>query len=356
MKCTSALPMVWLLLCFASSEPLSAQFVNITDAPFTATVVWTRDGQPNATEEFARASNGSTYDATKATDGHLVHITIVDVPNNRRIELMPSPPSYTYWLRETGRVRTSTVEEYRTILQRLQDHFLQNPDRDKAEDGSHRHQIALGVREGNGMTLFGNREEINLASGEKRIVEAWQSDLGVAATFAEKGTATQTVRTLTNLRRVEPDPKLFEIPAEYLPHADPLLDGKKVFVDNETGIPEVKSSAAAGFNAFGTSRHPWKVVDSMDEADIVAVFVNVVCTDDLDPPFEMKIHVPRSDETLFVSHLRRNPDAKVQSYLAYEKSLSASCVGDLWNRVVNTRIGPVGSAAPVPRAMDQSAR
>lgn len=356
MKCASTLPMVSLLLCFALSEPLLAQFVNITDAPFTATVVWIRDGQPNATEEFARASNGSTYDATKATDGRLVHITIVDVPNNRRIELMPSPPSYIYRLQNTGKVRTSTVEEYRTTLQRLQDHFRQSPDRDKAEDGSHRHQIALGVREEDGMTLFGNREEINLASGEKRIVEAWQSDLGVAATFAEKGTATQTVRTLTNMRRVEPDPKLFEIPAEYLPHADPLLDGKKVFVDNETGIPEVRDAAAAGFNAFGKSQHPWKVVDSMDEADIVAVFANAVHTDDLDPPFEMKIHVPRSDETLFISHLRRNPDAKVQSYLAYEKSLAASCVGDLWNGVVNTRIGPVESAVRVPKAMDQSAR
>ena len=156
-------------------------------------------------------------------------------------------------------------------VQRMQDSFLQRPDRDKA-DGSHRHQVALGVRQENGMTLFGNREEINLASGEKRTVETWQSDLGVAATFVEKGPATQTVRILTNLHRIEPNPKLFEIPAEYLPHPTPLLDGKKVFVDNETGVPEVGDAAVAQFNAFGPSKHPWVVVGSMDEADIVAVF------------------------------------------------------------------------------------
>ena len=37
--------------------------------------------QGYAIEEIARASNGSTYDATKATDDHLVHVMIVDVPN-----------------------------------------------------------------------------------------------------------------------------------------------------------------------------------------------------------------------------------------------------------------------------------
>jgi len=57
----------------------------------------------------------------------------------------------------------------------------------------------------------------------------------------------------------------------------------------------------------------------------------------------MKIYVPRSDEILFVSHLRRNPDAQVRTYLAYEKSLAPSCVGDLWNNVVNTRIGLLGN-------------
>ncbi len=53
----------------------------------------------------------------------------------------------------------------------------------------------------------------------------------------------------------------------------------------------------------------------------------------------MKIHVPRSDTILFVSHLRRNPNVSINSYLSYEKSLAASCVGNLWNRIANTHIG-----------------
>lgn len=354
MKYPLVLPMLSLLLCCTLSKSLSAQLANITDAPFTAT--YSVNGQANATEEIARASNGSTYYATKANDGHLMHIWIVDVPNNRRIELMPSPPSYTYRLQAVDRkIYTSTIEEYRASLQRVQESFRDRPDRDKP-NGSHQHEIPLGVRQEDGMTLFGNRDEITLASGEKRTVEAWQSDLGVAATWVDTGTATKTVRTLTNVHRVEPDPKLFEIPAEYLPHPDPLLDGKKVFVDNETGVPEVANAAVEAFNGFRSSPHSWVTVNSMEDADIVAIFANAVRTDDLDPPFEMKIHVPGSEETLFACHLRRNPDYQMKSYLGYEKSLAGSCVANLWGRVVNTHIGLVANPVRVPKTTDQSAR
>ncbi len=119
--------------------------------------------------------------------------------------------------------------------------------------------------------------------------------------------------------------------------------------DSQTAvIPEVKDAAATGFNDFGRSPQVrWTVVDSLEEADLVADFTNVVRMDDLDPPFEMKIHVPRSDTILFVSHLRRNPNAPVKNYLSYEKSLVASCVGNLWNRVANTHIGLQNTQPPV---------
>jgi len=205
------------------------------------------------------------------------------------------------------------------------------------------------------MTLFGNREDIVLASGEKHTVEAWQSDLGVALTWADSGGTTPVVRTLTTVRRVEPDPKLFDIPVEYLAHSDPLLDGKKVFVDNKTSVPEVADAAARAFNG-ALPQHSWVTVGSIEEADLVAEFAPVTRNDDLDPPFEMKIHVPGSDDILFVSRPRRNPDYQIKSYLNYEKSLPGSCVADLWNRAANTHIGLVPNPVPRPKPTDQGSR
>ncbi len=355
MKYLLAPPVVSLLLCCALSKPLLAQLANITGAPFTATVTLSVSGEPSSTEEIARASNGSTYDESKSRDGSFVHTFIVDIPNNRRIELTAFPPSYTYRIQAGDRkIYTCTIEEYRATLQRAQGSFRDRPDRDKP-NGSHHHEVPLGVRQEDGMTLFGNRDEIILASGENRTVEAWQSDLGVAVTSADSGDKHQTVRTLTNVRRVEPDPKLFEIPAEYLAHSDPLLDGKKVFVDNETDVPEVADAAMRAFNG-APPQHSWGTVGSIEEADLVAEFVPVTRNDDLDPPFEMKIHVPGSDDILFVSHPRRNPNYQIKSYLNYEKSLSGSCVADLWNRVANTHIGLVPNPVPVPKPTDQGAR
>ena len=45
------------------------------------------------------------------------------------------------------------------------------------------------------------------------------------------------------------------------------------------------------------------------------------------------------DAILYVSDLRRNPGASINSYLNYEKSIAASCVLALWSRIANTHIG-----------------
>jgi hypothetical protein len=291
MKPTWAIAIIPLLL-FTVGIPLSAQFVTLIDAPFTGTLSATHNGQALPSAEWARASNGSTYEANLDATGRIIRVTIRDVPNHRRIELYRNPPSYTYRITPEDFRGTESVERYRKRLQGTQERLAQGLDHDGA-NGSHQHETALGVEQGDGTTIFKRRDEITLVSGEKETVESWESDLGFAVRrFADSPTRGLLVYAMTNLRRVEPDPKLFEIPPEYLPHPDPLLDGKRVFVDNETGVPEVKDVAVTQFNAFGPSRHPWVVVDSMDEADIIAVFANVVRTDDLDPPFEMKIHVP----------------------------------------------------------------
>jgi hypothetical protein len=346
---------VSLLLCCGFSKPLLAQLANITDAPLTATITFSVNGQPTSTEEIARANNGSTYDQSKSREGSFVHTFIVDIPNNRRIELTGLPLSHTYRIQTSDRkIYTCTLEEYRATLQRLQESFRDRPDRDKP-NGSHHHEIPLGTRQQDGMTVFGSRDEIVLSTGEKRIVEDWQSDLGFAVTFADSSDTHPMVRTLTNVRHVEPDPKLFDIPAEYLAHSDPLLDGKKVFVDNKTGIPEVADAAALAFNG-APPQHSWVTVGSIDEADLVAEFAPVTRNDDLDPPFEMKVHVPGSDNILFVTHPRRNPEYQIKNYLNYEKSVTGSCVVDLWNRVANTHVGLVPNPVPRAKPIDQSAR
>ncbi len=221
MKPASALALVPLLLSFTWGSPLSAQFVNLIDAPFTATFSSTHNGQALPDAEWARASNGSTYQAQKRSDGSIYRIMIADVPNHRRIELFPFPPSYTYTVSPLN-ARGDSVEQYRKQLQRAQDLFTQNPDRAKT-NGSHHHEIALGVEQKDGMTIFRNRDELALASGEKVTAEFWQSDLGFPIRrISDSSTNGVDVQTITNLRRVELSPKLFEIPAEYLPHPDPL--------------------------------------------------------------------------------------------------------------------------------------
>ena len=86
-----------------------------------------------------------------------------------------------------------------------------------------------------------------MQNGKKHAVEMWMSDI------TGNGLAPEGIRawTVTDFRRVEPDPALFEIPAEYLPGHDPLLIAKTVFVENETGDPEVKDASERDFNAGG---------------------------------------------------------------------------------------------------------
>jgi len=103
MKYPLAPSVILLFLCGALSKPLPAQLANITGAPFTGTVTLSLSGQPSGTEEIARASNGSTYDESKSRDGSFVHTFIVDIPNNRRIELTGFPLSHTYRIQASDR-------------------------------------------------------------------------------------------------------------------------------------------------------------------------------------------------------------------------------------------------------------
>jgi hypothetical protein len=357
MRPISVLVTAPILLSLGLGSQLAAQIAHITNAPFTAARKYTEDGGLTySTEQLARASNGSTYVASKGKDGQTRHISIEDVPNNRRIELSPQPPSYTYRFVEVrkGGFWTDCIDSYRERLQRFQDSFIQNPDRDKPP-GGHVHRAKLGAKQENGMTLFGEKDEFTLATGEKRTTEKWESDLGLTITSTTNWHGKIRVWTVTDLERVEPDSTLFEIPKQYFPHNDPLLEAKTVFVENETGDPAVKDAAESAFNNWKrmtvtTDFNGWKsmtVIPSKEKADIVAVFTNTVTNPDDDgpvPAIEMSIYAPSSEEPIFTHHPAFNPDFQVDGDPArYNRDIARRCVTALWNRIANTHIGLIGS-------------
>jgi hypothetical protein len=350
MKPVSAFATALVLLGLGSRLP--AQILHITNAPFTASLSFTRDGgRTYSTEQLARASDGSTYVASRSSDGRAIRITIDDVPNNREIVLMPSPPSYTYRLVPPpgGSFRTDTIENYRQQLQQCQKSFVQLADIDK-QSGS-QHAVSLGVRQQEGMTLFGRRDDLTSATGEKSSTERWDSDLGLALSIKRTVAATGKVSSwsVTELYRIEPDPTLFEIPADYLPHSDPLRDAKTVFIDNQTGNDQVTAGAKLSFTKG------WKhmtLASSKEDADLTAVFTNTVRYD-LGPAvhsIEMTGYLPNSEIPVFTSHLGLNPIAATRGMSTQQdKSAAMNCVNELWDRIGNTHIGLVGVSQAIRR-------
>lgn len=338
-----------ILLSLLGSQ-LAAQIAHITNAPFTAAAKDTEDGGITySTVQLARARNGSTYVAWKGKDGQTRRASIEEVPNNRRIELSPQPPSYTYRVVEVrkGGFWTDSIDSYREKLQRFQDSYVQDPDLEKPP-GDHVHRVILGVKHENGMTLFGERAEFTLANGEKRTTEKWESDLGFDMSRITDWHGKTRVWTVTDVERVEPDSTLFEIPKEYLPHHDPLLEAKTVFVENRTGDEKVKEAAESSFNNWKhmtvtASSNSWKqisVTNAREKADIIAVFTKTAKTD-LDPGIEMRVYVPNSEEPIFTSPSNIAPTS-IHLNLS-DSYIARSCVDALWNRIANTRIGLIDS-------------
>lgn len=207
-----------------------------------------------------------------------------------------------------------------------------------------------------------------MQNGKKHAVEMWMSDI------TGNGLAPEGIRawTVTDFRRVEPDPALFEIPAEYLPGHDPLLNAKTVFVENETGDPEVKDASERDFNSWRSMTHlgpleqeeasqGWRqmTVASKQKADIIAVFTSVRNDDDASilPAMEMKIYAPNSDEPLFTDRWASNPNFRIQDELSrYTREMAAGCVTGLLNRLVNTHIGLITPLRQAARPQPDQAR
>jgi hypothetical protein len=319
------------------SMPLAAQVAidHVTGAPFTAIRTHTRNTDGKIVDEttfVARASNGSTY-AAESLKGNVFRITIEDVPNAREITLIPQPPSYTYLQMPAvgGKIRTLTLAQSLDYLVKANQSFIDRPDRDKP-NGRKYHDISLGEKQDGGLILFGVRSEITSETGQKQTIESWRSDFGITTSsrLDDPEKKLTEITMVSNLVRTEPDPKLFEIPPDYLPHPDPLLDAKTILIDNQTGSREVYDGAAGVLKGWDRV----KLVDVRADADLIARFVNT--TEDegkLAPtsPIEMRVYGKESKEPLFVSNLvpsRYNPDLPAkpsQSLKSYATVCALAC-------------------------------
>ncbi|HEY6375373.1 MAG TPA: hypothetical protein VIX90_07590 [Edaphobacter sp.] len=122
-----------------------------------------------------------------------------------------NPVDHTYRLStpQGGKFHPLSVQQLSQLLKGNQDAFAQGVERPPFR------MTSLGVKQENGMTLYGQRVELNTASKEVR--EIWRSDLGVKV--SEKYTWPLDERdrtgTTSDVRREEPDPNLFKIPEGY---------------------------------------------------------------------------------------------------------------------------------------------
>ena len=149
---------------------------------------------------------------------------------------------------------------------------------------------------------------------------------------------------VSDVRREEPDPSLFQIPKEYL--SDPFLDARTVFIDNQTGISEV-GRVSAQFGRDLPRVKPLTVVEEKSAADLTAIFTKVSVEELEASPqavhmtpspvwasgVKMRIYLRGSSEAAFETAAGSSDTAKGDWFAAVE------CVTALWNRVANTHVG-----------------
>lgn len=342
-----------LVLCGAVRDSALAQSVaNVLGSPFTATVVSNPEGQaPVKRWRIARASDGSTYRGPYERDGKLSLVSIADVPNHRRVEYMLGPREFrnhTYRL-TTEKFFTESVEEHRARL------GCCIPDHDKVKGGRLFHFTPLGEKSDDGMILFGRRVEETYDDGTKRVSEYWDSDLGIEVSRTVDGPQPGRHESwvVTDIRREEPDPSLFQVPKEYL--SDPLLEAITIFIDNQTGVPEVLDMATTQLNSWKwpPAHKPLTIVQNQSAADLTATFTKITGIE-LDASYQairpskptpvsgikMQIHLRGSSEIEFENAAGSSSIAKSDGFAAQ------TCVTALWNLVANTRVGQWPPAEP----------
>jgi hypothetical protein len=328
-----------LVVCAIFTVPgVSQNAQPLIDAPFTATITTYHAGQAVSTALIARASNGSVYYGSNGHDGPA---SIEDVPNQRRIEFLRFPPEvhdHTYRV-SPYKVTAESVEQYRKGLRCAEEKWRDNPDKVKANRPYH--YIPLGEKNSDGMMLVGVRVEETFPDGTKRISEHWDSDLGITTIRTSEGPqeGKQTSWIVSDIRREEPDPSLFQIPEEYL--SDPLLDAKTVFIDNQTGMPEVGDKAADAFDRWKSFPRPryMKVVKEKSASDLTATFTKVWLNDlpidqaDKATGIKLQIYQRGSSEPIFEQVKPSSGTTNSDTFATFD------CVLALLNRIANARVG-----------------
>jgi hypothetical protein len=344
-----------LILCGAFKESASAQTTApILDAPFTATLTYNRLEQPPIKMRIARASNGSTYRGPYQHDGKYGTAFIADVPNHRRIQYRVGPQEFrdhTYQL-TVENFSTESLEEHRARL------GCCIPGKDKVEGGRLYHYTPLGEKNDDGLILFGRRVEETLDNGTKRVSEYWDSNLGIEVSRTVDGPQPGRHESwvVTDIRREEPDPSLFQVPKEYL--SDPLLEVTTIFIDNQTGVPEVLEMATTQLNSWKwpPAHKPLTIVQDKSSADLAATFTKITDTElqasyqgiKLSKPtpvsgVKMQIQLRGSSEIEFENAAGSSGTAKGDG------SAAQTCVTALWNLVANARVGQWPSDTSSPK-------
>jgi hypothetical protein len=191
--------LVGLFLCSAVSS--FGQDVNrIKDLPFTATRTYVVEGV-TSTYKIARASNGSTYVEQFFPAKLGKYIIIEDVPHRTSFFYRTDMKTYYVFDLQPGNFKTFTVQNlYQSqeqIQQRVRETHLGEP---------------LGNKNILGLTIYGVR-----VPGNNGPSETWVSP-GLGTIYSSKVPLNrgQVLEfTIGDIRYEEPDPHIFEIPAEY---------------------------------------------------------------------------------------------------------------------------------------------
>lgn len=288
------------------------------------------------------------YYGCSGADDRLSSVDISDVPNNRRITFFvppPNVPNHTYMLTAPrgGKFTTVSADEVREQLHRRQGFCREQP------------QISLGERSSDGLTLFGFRSEKIYDNGQKRVTEYWESDLGIVVSSKDLGPmeGEEHSYVVTNVRREEPDPSLFQIPKEYI--SDPLLEAKTIYIENLTGAPEVVDAALGELDVWKkpplvSQVKPLTVVGEKNAADLTATFTRVPVVEGSSkeepnkdgsskegaskPGIRMEIFPRGSSDPAYQVTLVLERDS-----VNGHKLVAMRCFNALWNRLSSTRVG-----------------
>jgi len=320
----------------AGAAPAHAQQIaNVIDAPFTATFERTTPGQPKRTCQIARASNGSVYFGCAGSNGKITSVDINDVPNNRQIAFFPPAPgnfNHTYRLYppQEGKFKILSAQEVREQLRSGKGFCCCEEEPENA----------LGQKLSDGLTLFGFRTVKTYADGSKRVTEYWESDLGVVVSSKALGPqpGEEHSYVVRDVLREEPDPRLFEIPKEYI--SDPLREAKTLYVENLTGFPEVMEAALGELDFWRKDSRvryvePYTVVNEKNAADLTATFTVVPVVAGSDKP-GIQLEVFSRDSSDPAYHVAL---AWVRDSVNGHKLIAMQCFNALWNRLASTRVG-----------------